>query len=71
MAISKDNLIYMDLQGNMKDHFSEIKNSLIATGYVENAATSLHDALHVYSYGDAITGRAKTQISNYLSIQML
>ena len=42
----------MDLQGNMKDHFSEIKNSLIATGYVENAATSLHDALHVYSYGD-------------------
>jgi ABC-type antimicrobial peptide transport system permease subunit len=49
----------MDLQGNMKDHFSEIKNSLIATGYVENATTSLHDALHVYSYGDGYTWQGK------------
>ena len=49
----------MDLQGNMKDHFSEIRNSLIATGYVENAATSLHDALHVYSYGDGFNWQGK------------
>ena len=59
LGYSKDNLIYMDLQGNMKDHFSEIKNSLIATGYVENAATSLHDALHVYSYGDGYNWQGK------------
>jgi len=49
----------MDLQGNMKDHFSEIKNSLIATGYVENAAVSLHDALHVNSYGDGYNWQGK------------
>jgi ABC-type antimicrobial peptide transport system permease subunit len=59
LGYSKDNLIYMDLQGNMKDHFSTIKNSLITTGYVENAATSLHDALHVYSYGDGFTWQGK------------
>ena len=59
LGYSKDNLIYMDLQGNMKDHFSEIKNSLISTGYVENAATSLHDALHVYSYGDGFSWQGK------------
>jgi putative ABC transport system permease protein len=59
LGYSKDNLIYMDLQGNMKDHFGEIKNSLIATGYVENAATSLHDALHVYSYGDGFSWEGK------------
>ncbi|MEO8861574.1 MAG: ABC transporter permease [Ginsengibacter sp.] len=59
LGYSKDNLIYMDLQGNMKDHFSEIKNSLVETGYVENAATSLHDALHVYSYGDGFTWQGK------------
>jgi putative ABC transport system permease protein len=52
LGYNKNNLIYMDLQGNMKNHFDEIRNSLMATGYVENAATSLHDALHVYSYGD-------------------
>jgi ABC-type antimicrobial peptide transport system permease subunit len=59
LGYNKNNLIYMDLQGNMKDHFSEIKNSLIATGYVENAATSLHDALHVYSYGDGFSWQGK------------
>lgn len=59
LGYNKNNLIYMDLQGNMKDHFSEIKNSLIATGYVENAATSLHDALHVYSYGDVFNWQGK------------
>lgn len=59
LGYSKNNLIYMDLQGNMKDHFSEIKNSLIATGYVENVATSLHDALHVYSYGDGFSWQGK------------
>ncbi len=52
LGYNKNNLIYMGLQGNMKDHFGEIRNSLMATGYVENAATSLHDASHVYSYGD-------------------
>jgi ABC-type antimicrobial peptide transport system permease subunit len=47
-----DKLIYMDLQGNMKKNFEALRNQLIATGYVENAATGLHDALHVYSGGD-------------------
>jgi putative ABC transport system permease protein len=59
LGYNKNNLMYMDLQGNMKDHFSEIKNSLISTGYVENAATSLHDALHVYSYGDGFSWQGK------------
>ena len=59
LGYSKNNLIYMDLQGNMKDHFGEIKNSLIATGYAENAATSLHDALHVYTYNDIYSWQGK------------
>ena len=59
LGYNKNNLIYMNLQGNMKDHFNQIKNDLIATGYVENAATSLHDALHVYSYGDGFNWQGK------------
>jgi putative ABC transport system permease protein len=59
LGYNKNNLIYMDLQGNMKDHFSTIKNDLIGTGYVENAATSLHDALHVYSVGDGFSWQGK------------
>jgi putative ABC transport system permease protein len=52
LGYTMDKLIYMDLQGNMKKNFEVLKNQLIATGYVENAATGLHDALHVYSTGD-------------------
>jgi putative ABC transport system permease protein len=59
LGYNKNNLIYMDMQGGMKDHFSTIKNSLIATGYVDNAATSLHDALHVYSVGDGFSWQGK------------
>jgi putative ABC transport system permease protein len=59
IGYNKNNLIYMDLQGNMKAHFNSIKNSLVATGFVENAATSLHDALHVYSAGDGFSWQGK------------
>lgn len=59
LGYNKNNLIYLDLQGNMKDHFSTIKNSLLATGYIENAATSLHDALRVYSVGGGYNWQGK------------
>ena len=59
LGYTRNNLVYLDLHGNMKDHFFAIKDKLIATGYVENAAISLHDALHVYSYGDNLTWPGK------------
>jgi putative ABC transport system permease protein len=59
LGYNKNNLIYMDLQGNMKKNFEVLKNRLIATGYVKNAATSLHDALHVYSAGSGISWQGK------------
>jgi len=59
LGYNKNGLVYMDIQGNMKTHFRTIKDKLIATGYVENAATSLHDALHVYSYGDGYKWQGK------------
>jgi ABC-type antimicrobial peptide transport system permease subunit len=59
IGYSKNNLVYMDMRGDMKGHFNAIKNQLIATGYVENAATSLHSALQVYSYGDGFSWQGK------------
>lgn len=59
LGYNKDNLAYMPLQGNMKDHFAVLKDKLISTGYVENAALSLHDALHVYSYGSGFNWPGK------------
>src|ERR1041385_8313605 len=43
----------------MKDHFQALKDKLLATGEVENAAISLHDALHVYSYGSGLNWQGK------------
>jgi putative ABC transport system permease protein len=59
IGYTMDKLIYMDLQGNMKKNFDVLKDLLIATGYVENAATGLHDALHVYSTGNDMKWQGK------------
>ena len=59
LGYNKDNLVYMDLQGNMKKNFEVIKHKLIATGLIENAAVSLHDALHVYSNGTGLSWQGK------------
>ncbi|TDW96349.1 ABC transporter permease [Dinghuibacter silviterrae] len=59
IGYTMDKLVYLDLQGNMKKNFEVLKNRLIATGYVENAATALHDALHIYSAGNDMTWQGK------------
>jgi len=59
LGYTRDRLIYMNLEGNMKKDFEVLKDRLLATGYVENAATSLHDALHVYSHGNGYSWQGK------------
>ncbi|HEY4111727.1 ABC transporter permease, partial [Puia sp.] len=56
---TRNNLVYIYLHGTMKDHFTELKDRLLATGYVENAAISLHDALHIHSYGSGLLWQGK------------
>jgi len=59
LGYNRNNLVYMDLHGNMKDHFEALREKLVATGYVENAATSVHDALHVYSSSTGASWQGK------------
>jgi putative ABC transport system permease protein len=40
LGYNKQDLIYMDLQGKMKEHFNAIKNDLQQTGVVQNASLS-------------------------------
>lgn len=40
LGYNKNNLIYSDLQGKMRQHFFAIKNDLQATGFIENACLS-------------------------------
>ncbi|MBV9986055.1 MAG: ABC transporter permease [Chitinophagaceae bacterium] len=77
IGYGKDNLVTMNLEGTMKKHFSSIKNKLMASGYVENAAVSLHDALNVYSSGSSYfwqgkdPGNTTTVHSNVVSNEYL
>jgi putative ABC transport system permease protein len=59
LGYDKNNLIYTELQGNVKEHFDEVKSKLLQTGYVENAAMSLHSALQVYSYNSSFSWQGK------------
>jgi putative ABC transport system permease protein len=59
LGYNRDNLVYMDLHGNMRDHFEALREKLVATGYVENAAISVHDALRVYSSGTGASWQGK------------
>jgi putative ABC transport system permease protein len=59
LGYDKDRLIVMDLQGDVKKHFSSLSDQLMSTGFIENAAMSLHDPLHIYSYTDRFTWPGK------------
>jgi predicted permease len=49
LGYNKDNLIYLQLQGKMKDHFDAIKNDLMTTGVVKNATLSNNSVLSLSS----------------------
>ncbi|WP_018613441.1 ABC transporter permease [Segetibacter koreensis] len=40
LGYDKEGLVYMNLQGKMKEHFNSIKNDLISTGAVQNVGLS-------------------------------
>jgi putative ABC transport system permease protein len=49
LGYSKNNLMYMYMQGKMKDNYTIIKNDLLATGFVQNTALSNSPILELYS----------------------
>ena len=49
LGYNRHNLIMMQLQGKMKQHFNSIKNDLMATGAVENASLSSSSVLSLSS----------------------
>ena len=67
LGYDKDKLVMMDLQGDVKKHFSSVLGQLKATGLIENAAMSLHDPLHIYSYNDGFTWPGK-DLNNKVTI---
>jgi len=49
LGFKKQDLIYTNLEGSMKQHYNAIKNDLMATGFVENASLSRNQVLQLGS----------------------
>ena len=49
LGYNKQDLLYVNLTGSMREHFNAIKNDLEATGFVENAALSNDQVLQLGS----------------------
>jgi putative ABC transport system permease protein len=67
LGYEKDRLIMMDLQGDVKAHFSSVVSQLKATGLIEDAAMSLHDPLHINSYTSDFTWPGK-DVNNKVTV---
>jgi putative ABC transport system permease protein len=66
LGLDKDNLIYLDLHGQLKDHFDAIRNDLLSTGVVENAALSDAPLLQIWGNTDGFSWEGKDPNKNYL-----
>jgi putative ABC transport system permease protein len=49
IGYNKNDLVYMGLQGKMNEHFSTIRNDLLATGMIQNAAVGNSPGLSMNS----------------------
>jgi ABC-type antimicrobial peptide transport system permease subunit len=69
LGYEKDHLIYMNLQGNMDDHFDVIRHDLVNTGVVENVALANSRVLEFGSQSDGFEWQGKPSDSKVLITQ--
>jgi len=66
LGYSKDNLVYLNLQGNQADHFTPVYNDLMRSGVIENAALSDNKVLEIGSNNDNYSWDGKDASKNPL-----
>lgn len=71
LGFNKDNLISMEIQGNMKQNFDAIKTALLATDVVQNAALADHPTIYSGNNTNDLNWEGKPADQNYLVSQRL
>ncbi len=66
LGYSKDNLVYLNLQGDQADHFTPVYNDLMRSGLVTNAALSDNKVLEIGSNNDNYNWDGKDASKNPL-----
>ena len=59
LGYDKNNLITMDVRGNMLPHFSQIRQDLLNTGVVENAGLNSFNTISVGNNGSGVSWEGK------------
>jgi len=59
LGYDKNNLITMDVRGNMKGHFGEIRQDMLQTGVVSNVALNSYNTLNVGNNGSGASWAGK------------
>jgi ABC-type antimicrobial peptide transport system permease subunit len=59
LGYNKENLIYLNMQGKMNEHFPAVHHDLLATGVVQNAAVSNQRVIQIGNNGDIFTWPGK------------
>jgi putative ABC transport system permease protein len=59
LGFEKDNLVWMLLQGNLKEQYTSIRNDLLNSGIIENAALSWEEPLYVYRHSNNYNWQGK------------
>lgn len=71
LGFNKDNLISLDVKGNMVQNFPAIKDALLATGLVQDAALADHDAIYSGNNTNGISWEGKPEGDKVLISQRL
>lgn len=71
LGFNKDNLISMEVKGDMVQHFPAIKNALLATGTVQNVALADHATIDGGNNTNALTWEGKPETDKILISQRL
>ena len=64
LGYSTNRMIELLVPGSLPSHFSGIRDELLQTGLVENAALTWNEPLHMYSSSDEYTWRGKSPRSS-------
>ncbi|MEO7766353.1 MAG: FtsX-like permease family protein, partial [Ferruginibacter sp.] len=66
LGFNKNNLVEMNMQGDMVKHFSVIKNELLNSGYIESLALSDHTTIEDGNNSDGFTWKGKPAGAKFL-----
>ncbi|MGZ3873482.1 MAG: ABC transporter permease [Mucilaginibacter sp.] len=69
LGFNKNNLIEMDLQGDMAKNFAPIKQEFLNTGYISNVALADHPIIYSGNNTSGLTWEGKPAASNVLISQ--